>query len=54
MDAQWDGDELIVESDVNLLTVGEEREDSFNDDFIYIFRLDILSNELEPLGTRGN
>ena len=50
IDARWDGDELIVESDVNLLSEGEEREDSAYDDLIYKFRLDIRDNRLIPVG----
>lgn len=52
VDGRWEGDELIVESDVDLLLEGEERESSANDDRIYMFRLDLLSNDLEPVGSR--
>lgn len=49
---KWKGDELMVESDVNLLLEGEERESSSGDDRIYMFRVDLLSNDLVPLGSR--
>jgi len=52
VDARWEGDDLVVESDVDLLLEGEAREISSGDERVYMFRLDLLSNDLEPLGSR--
>lgn len=51
IEAQFNGSQLYVRSDINLTHQGEMRDESGNDGIEYIFRIDMESGKLIPAGT---